>query len=201
MLTFIVATVAADLTGRWLSRRNPTPFRARWRAILVHPAGDRRRLREALAPQPGERILEIGPGAGHHAVDVARDVVPGGRLDVLDLQQEMLDAVEDRARRHGVENIVGVAADACDRLPYDDATFDATYLVGVLGELPEPDAALRGLRRVLKETGRLVVGEAVLDPDFVPLHTLRRRAGNAGFAFEHRLGSPAYYYARFRVAA
>jgi len=198
--SFAVAALAADLSSRWLSRRNPGPFQARFRFILVHPRGDLNRLRDAVDPHPGEHILEIGPGAGHHAVDVARAVEPGGRVEVLDLQAEMIEAVEERARTHGVHNITPTVADACQRLPYDDATVDAAYLNGVLGELPDPDAALRELHRVVKPTGRLVVGEVIADPDFVPLRTLRRRAAAAGFEFERRVGSPVYYFARFGVA-
>ena len=191
--------VAADLTGRLLSRRYPSPFRARFRFVLVHPARDRRRLCGVMDPRPGERILEIGPGAGHHAVDVARRLPPGGRLDVLDLQPEMLDAVKQRARRHQVDNITATVADACERLPYPDDTFDAAYLIGVLGELPSPDGTLQELHRVLKPDSRLVVGETFLDPDFVRSATLQRRTDAAGFVFERRFGTPAAYLARFRA--
>lgn len=193
--------VAADVGSRWLSRRHPSPFRARFRFALVHPPAERRRLMAILAPEPGERIIEIGPGAGHHAVDVAGALGPDGRLDVLDIQSEMLEATAERARAHGVENVIPSVGDACARLPYDDDAFDAAYLSGVLGELPEPDATLRELRRVVKTGGRLVVGEVLLDPDFVPLATMRRRADAAGFTFERRDGSPAAFYARFRAGA
>ena len=63
-----------------------------------------------------------------------------------------------RARRAGVHNIVASRGDA-ERLPYPDGQFDAAYLIGVLGEIPDQTAALRELRRVLKPEGRLVIGE------------------------------------------
>lgn len=190
-------TVAADLTGRELSRRHPGPFPARLRFALVHPRGELERLLDALAPQPGERILEIGPGNGQHAVEVARAVDPGGQVDVVDIQPEMLDAVAERAALSGVANIAGHLADASDRLPFDDATFDAAYLNGVLGEIPDRGTALRELRRVLKPGGRLLVGEILLDPDFVPMSRLRREAESAGLALDERIGSPAAFCARF----
>lgn len=133
--------IGADAVSRWLSRRYPSPFPARLRPFLVHPAGDRRALREAVHPTPGERILEIGPGAGHHAVEIAPYLLPEGRLDVLDIQPEMLRVTEERARRAGIDNIVATVGDACDRLPFEDATFDAVYMSGVLGELPDPQGA------------------------------------------------------------
>jgi SAM-dependent methyltransferase len=189
--------VGADAVSRLLSRRYPSPFPARLRPILVHPAGDRRALREAVDPRPGERILEVGPGAGHHAVEIAPYLLPEGRLDVLDIQPEMLRATEERARRAGIDNIVATVGDACERLPFEDATFDAVYMSGVLGELPDPPGALAELRRVLNDKGRLLVGEAIPDPDFVRLSRLRRLAEGAGFRFDERIGTPALYLARF----
>jgi SAM-dependent methyltransferase len=196
---FAAASLTADLSARWLSRRNPAPFNARFRFVLSHSRRDRARLQEALGLHPGEDVLEVGPGAGHHAVDVARAIEPDGRLHVLDLQAEMIAAVEQRAGEHGVHNLTAHVADACNRLPFEDGTIDAAYLCSVLGELPDPDATLRELHRVVKPLGRLVVGETLLDPDFVPLPTLQRRARAAGFEFERRVGSPVYYFARLGV--
>ncbi len=82
-------------------------------------------------------------------------------------------------------------------MPYPDGTFDAACMTVVLGEIPDQDAALRELHRVLKPGGRLVVGELFLDFHMVPFPALRGRAEAAGFRFERRLGGPLDYYARF----
>src|SRR5436309_3518376 len=60
---FAAGGIGADLAGRWLSRRSPAPFPARLRFVLVHPPWETRALVRAIDPQPGERVLEIGPGA------------------------------------------------------------------------------------------------------------------------------------------
>jgi SAM-dependent methyltransferase len=200
-LRFGAVAIGADVVSRLLSRRYPSPFPARLRPILVHPAGERRALREAVDPKPGERILEIGPGGGHHAVEIAPYLLPEGRLDVLDVQPEMLRVTEERARRAGVDNIVATVGNACDQLPFEDATFDAVYMSGVLGELPDPQGALRELRRVLNDKGRLLVGEAIPDPDFVRLSRLRRMAEATGYGFHDRIGTPLLYIARFDTDA
>ena len=70
----------------------------------------------------------------------------------------------------------------------------------VLGEIPDQDAALRELRRVLKPTGRLVVGELAVDPHVVFPGALERRAQAAGLRVEHRDGSALGYFARLRRA-
>ena len=132
-----------------------------------------------------------------HALPVALSLAPDGTLDVIDVQQQMLDDVMRRASEADITNIRAKRADA-RRLPYGDGIFDAAYLVGVLGEVPDGQAALRELRRVLKPSGRLVVGEVFFDPDFVVFGSLKGRAQQASFAFERRLGGSFSYLARFR---
>jgi ubiquinone/menaquinone biosynthesis C-methylase UbiE len=117
-------------------------------------------------------------------------------LDILDLQQEMLDHTMRGAAERGVTNVIPAQGDA-QRLPYPDASFDAAYLVTVLGEVPDQAAAMRELARVLKPRGRLVVGELFGDPHWVSPGALRARAEAAGLTFERRVGSPLGYFGRF----
>jgi ubiquinone/menaquinone biosynthesis C-methylase UbiE len=179
-------------------RRNPSacPYNQRFWVEAPHPLITRPRLREALAPVPGQRVLEVGPGTGYYALEVAEWVTPEGRLDVFDLQQEMLDHTLRRAGERGIENVTPAQGDARE-LPYEDATFDAAYLVTVLGEIPDQEAALRELGRVVKPGGRVIVGELFGDPHWVSPSRLQARAERAGLRFEHRLGSPLGYFARF----
>ena len=67
-------------------------------------------------------------------------------------------------------------------------------LVLVLGEIHDRQTALRKIRRVLKRTGRVVVGELFADPHMVRLGTLQPEAEDAGLAFETRSGSPLGFY-------
>jgi len=131
---------------------------------------------------------------------VASELRPDGVLDVLDIQQEMLDDLARRAARQGLTNIVTRQGDA-QQLPYPPETFDAAYLIGVLGEIPDPLAALRQLRRVLKRSGRLVISELIIDPDFIPLGDLKVMAHQAGLVFERSMGPHIAYSAVFRRAA
>jgi ubiquinone/menaquinone biosynthesis C-methylase UbiE len=161
-----------------------------------HPLITRARLQEILDPRPGERVLEVGPGTGYYTLEVAERVTPDGRLDILDLQQEMLDHTMGRAAERGLSHVTPTLSDAT-ALPYEDASFDAAYLVTVLGEIPDQEAALRELGRVLRPGGRLVVGELLGDPHYVRLAPLRLRAGGAGLSYAGRVGNAAGYFARF----
>ena len=102
-----------------------------------------------MRPQPGERLLEIGPGTGYYTLDMAEWVGPEGRVEIFDLQQEFLDHTMRRAAERGLDNVVPTQGDAT-ALPYEDASIDAVVLTAVLGEIPDPDAALREIRRVLQ---------------------------------------------------
>jgi ubiquinone/menaquinone biosynthesis C-methylase UbiE len=193
----IGAALAVGGAALWW-RKNPSacPYSQRFWVEAPHPFITRDRLREMLEPRPGERVLEVGPGTGYYTLDVAEWVGPDGTVDVLDIQQEMLDHTMRRAGERGLANITPTQADAAV-MPYDDGTFDAAFLVTVLGEIPHQDAALRELARALKPGGRLVVGELLGDPHYVPLGPMRLRAAAAELEFERRSGSALGYFARF----
>jgi ubiquinone/menaquinone biosynthesis C-methylase UbiE len=196
----LVAVGAVALAGIALWwRRNPSacPYSQRFWVEAPHPLITRARLHEILEPQPGERVLEIGPGTGYYTLDLAEWTGAEGAVEVLDLQQEMLDHTIRRAREHGLWNVNATRGDA-QELGWDDDSFDAAILITVLGEIPDQDAALREVARVLRPGGRLIVGELLGDPHMVTLGSLRRRAEAAGLRFERRVGPKVGYFARFR---
>jgi ubiquinone/menaquinone biosynthesis C-methylase UbiE len=174
----------------------PCPYALRWMVEVPRPWLTPAAVIDALEPRPGESILELGAGTGYHSIAVARALEPNGTLHAFDIQQDMLDAVMRRAAREGVANIEPRQGDARE-LPYGDGSFDAAYLETVLGEIPDEDAALRELHRVIRPGGRLVVGEIVADPHFVRESTLRARADAAGFHFTRRRGPALAYQAVF----
>jgi ubiquinone/menaquinone biosynthesis C-methylase UbiE len=181
----------------WRTHPSACPYSQRFWVEAPHPFITRARLREILAPAPGLRVLEVGPGTGYYALPVAGWLAPGGRLDVLDVQQEMLDHTLRRAAEEGITSLSGVRADARE-MPFADHTFDAAYLVTVLGEIPDQTAALRELRRVVKPDGRIVVGELFGDPHMVTHRALRDRAAEAGLMVEHKLGGRLWHFTRLR---
>ena len=176
--------------------------------MLRHPAPDRRepaiepdlmreRLRAVLAARPGERILEIGAGRGDYALSIAGDLRPGGTIDILDAQPQMLTDAMRAARERSVRNLTARLGDA-RHLPYDDGRFDAVYLVAAIGGLPDAEAALREVARVLRSRGRLVVGELHGDPHRVDPATLRDVGVAAGFLVTRQIEVATGYLAVLR---
>jgi ubiquinone/menaquinone biosynthesis C-methylase UbiE len=183
----------------WRKHPSACPYSQRFWVEAPHPFITRARLREALEPSPGERLLEIGPGTGYYSLPAAEWLGPQGALEILDLQPEMLAHTTRAAQARGLENLVATRADA-QSLPYEANRFDGAFLVAALGEVPDQDAALGELARVIRPGGRLVVGELFGDPHWVRLGALRERAERAGFRFERRVGGPLGYFARFVAA-
>jgi SAM-dependent methyltransferase len=194
----LAAAALAVLGAALWWRKNPSacPYGQRFWVEAPHPIITRDRLREILTVTPGERLLEVGPGTGYYTLDVAEWAGEEGEVDILDVQQEMLDHTMGRAKERGLANITPRLGDATG-MPYEDASFDAAYLITVLGEVPDQDAALRELSRVLKPGGRLVVGELMGDPHYVGLKGMRLRAAAAGLEFERRSGNALGFFARF----
>ncbi len=192
----IGGAAAAAVAAWWWTDAAPYPYAQRWLLDLPLPFLTNRRLDALLGARPGERVLEIGPGTGLQALHVAGLLGERGRLDIVDVQQPMLDHVMRRATAAKISSIIPAQADARE-LPFDDGSFDAAYLVTALGEIPDPVAAMRETRRVLKPGGRLVVGE-FLDRHFVPLVTLLGYANEAGLRPSAWLGPPLAYFARFQ---
>ena len=182
----------------WRTHPSACPYSQRFWVEAPHPFITRARLREILEPRPGERLLEVGPGTGYYSLPAAEWVSPGGSLDVLDVQQEMLDHTVRRAREEGIENITATLADA-RALPFGDDSFDGAFLVTVRGEIPDQDAALTELRRVVRPGGRVVVGELFGDPHMVTHAALRRRAEAAGLRVERKLGGALWHFTRLQA--
>jgi SAM-dependent methyltransferase len=156
------AYAAAEAAGAVLAaalwwRKHPSacPYAQRFWLEPPHPLITRARLREVLDPQRGERMLEVGPGTGCYSLTVAEWISPDGRLEIFDLQQEMLDHTMRRAREGGLRNITATPGDA-RQLPYPDASFDAAFMAAVLGEIPNRPPRVSDLPALVSKrcTGR-----------------------------------------------
>jgi arsenite methyltransferase len=116
---------------------------------------DRRRLvREALAAEPGERILDIGCGPGFYEAELVEEVGPAGSIVGVDASPDMLALA--RRRCEGRSNVELREGDASTP-PVEEAAFDGAVCVQVLEYLPDPTGALAAMWRALKPGGRIVV--------------------------------------------
>lgn len=107
----------------------------------------------AVAPAPGQRILDLAAGTGTSSVEFARS---GAQVAAADFSPGM---IAEGKRRHGhVPGVSFVEADATN-LPFDDAEFDTVTMSFGLRNVQDVDAALSELLRVTKPGGRMVICE------------------------------------------
>jgi CAAX protease family protein len=130
-----------------------------------------RQLVAQLHLTPTSRVLEVGPGPGFFSLDVAR-AVPRGRLELVDIQHEMLEKARRRLQRAGIRRVGFTQANAA-ALPFRPDLFDAAFLVAVLGEIPNPQACVACIADLLRDGGRLVFVELPGDPDAMNQAELR----------------------------
>src|SRR5665213_1543491 len=146
-----------------------------------------------------DRVLEIGCGPGYFSPAVARALAQGS-LTLFDFQDGMLQIAAKRVHERGLSNFESRQGDA-KAMPFADNSFDIAFMVTVLGEVGDADAALREVLRVLRPGGRLSITEVFGDPDFVPRQELKARAAATELAFERCFGVRFYYTANFTKPA
>ena len=112
----------------------------------------------AVAPKPGERILDLGAGTGSSSASLARS---GAQVIAADFSPGML--AEGRRRHGDIRNLSFVQADA-ENLPFGDDEFDAVTMSYALRNVHDPKRALRELFRVTAPGGRLVINEFSTPP-------------------------------------
>lgn len=118
--------------------------------------GITQRMVEALEPRPGMRILDVASGVGQPALTLAALVGPSGSVTGIDLAETMIAAARDNARKRGLSNVRFHEA-AAEKMPFEDATFDAvTCRCGVI-HFADVGRGLSEMRRVLKPDGCAVM--------------------------------------------
>jgi ubiquinone/menaquinone biosynthesis C-methylase UbiE len=184
MLAVIATFIVIGLGWRWASRVWSLPCPSLFAGSLESSFA--RRFNRAdvtvdrLGLQPGQKILEIGPGPGRLLIPAAKRVLPGGEAVGIDIQQKMLDRLKIRADQAGVTNLRMIHGDAT-KPHVPDESFDLVFLVTALGEIPDRAAALARCYRALKPGGVLSITEIFGDPHYLSRSGVKKLAEAAGF--------------------
>jgi arsenite methyltransferase len=109
----------------------------------------------------GERVLDLGCGAGTDSLVAAQMVGPKGRVTGIDMTPEMLAKARASAEAMGMANADFVAGEA-EKLPFPDATFDVVISNGVIDLIPDKGAVFSELYRVLVPGGRIQIADVTI---------------------------------------
>ncbi len=153
---------------------------ARWAPVydLVFGAVFERGRREAIAAAEkfcgaqGGRILEVGIGTGISLPDYA----PVNRIVGIDLSEPMLRKAHQRVIERKLANVEALAVMDATRMALPDSSFDVVVAQYVITAVPNPEATLDELARVLKPGGEIVL------VNHIGAETGLRRAFEQGFA-------------------
>ncbi|MEN9647920.1 MAG: hypothetical protein RLY57_724 [Candidatus Parcubacteria bacterium] len=114
---------------------------------------------EFLELDHGMKVLDVGAGAGHHAIEIARAVGNTGRVYALDVQRDLLARITKEAaesKLHNVDIIWGnIEKKGGTRL--QDDICDRVLVANVMFQLDHKIDAIAEMKRVLKPAGRIMI--------------------------------------------
>lgn len=146
--------------------------------------------------QPGQRILEMGPGPGRLLVPAAERIGPNGEAVGIDIQPGMVERLKQRAATAGIDELTVILGDAAQPHVRDE-TFDLVFLVTTLGEIPDRTAAIQESFKALKPGGMMSITELFGDPHYQSQSTVQRLAEEVGFELREIHGHWWFYTANF----
>lgn len=111
--------------------------------------------------RPGDRVVDVGCGAGIDSLIAARMVGPGGRVIGIDMTPAMLEKARRSAAEAAIDN-VEFREGLMEELPVEDGWADVVISNGVLNLTPDKPRALSEMARVLKTGGRLQIGDILV---------------------------------------
>ena len=119
--------------------------------------------------RPGLRILDFGCGPGTISMGLARAVLPG-ELHGVDMEASQIDLAKAATKASGIGNAIFHVADILS-LPFEDGFFDMAHCHNVLMHIPDTQAALGEVKRVLKPGGiigcrEMISASSFTQPDY-----------------------------------
>lgn len=114
--------------------------------------------------KPGDKIIDVGSGAGIDSLIAARMVAPNGEVIGIDMTPAMLEKSRRAAEESGLQN-VAFRMGYAETMPIEDDWADVIISNGVLNLMPDKQSALKEMRRVLKPGGRLQIGDILVQKE------------------------------------
>jgi ubiquinone/menaquinone biosynthesis C-methylase UbiE len=180
---------------------------ARWYAhTRGHDMADFRAQAHKVAQRlsPGADVLEVAPGPGYFAIELAR--LGAFRIVGLDISRSFVAIATDYAQRAGV--VVDFRHGDVSAMPFADQSFDFVYCSAAFKNFAEPIKALDEMHRVLRPGGEALIVDLRNDAPIQEIDKYLHASGRAGFdlwftrlTFRQLLCRRAYPQETFRALA
>jgi len=108
--------------------------------------------------EPGQTVLDVGCGSGTFSIAMAKMVGESGKVIAVDVQEEMLKIVREKAAQQGLESRIVTHKSDLDRIGISEMV-DFALAFYMVHEVPNAEAFLKEIVSVLKPNGKLLIVE------------------------------------------
>lgn len=152
-------------------------------------------LLENMDIQATDNIADIGAGSGYHVFKMA-PIASGGTVYAVDIQDEMLGAIESRMKDEGVSNVSTVKG-SIESVNLPANSVDKVLIVDVYHEMSHPVEMMASIYKAMRPQARLYLIEYRGEDDSVPIKRLHKMTESqavmemqaAGFRLEENMGN------------
>jgi arsenite methyltransferase len=152
-----------DTVGIDLAKARDLAERLEKRGVAPDEIAARAAYLDLLGIRPGDRVLDVGCGSGVVTREIARRTGAAGRAVGVDPSAALLTIAREIAARSDVADRIEFREGSALALPFADGSFDRAIAVTVLGHIPNGEAAIPELVRVVRRGGS--VGAFDFDSD------------------------------------
>ena len=160
-----------------------------------------------LELRPGDRVADLGAGAGYFTFRLAKAVGPTGHVYAVDVDKGLIEYISERARDDGFANVSVILAKYDDpSLPVDSV--DLIFTSNTYHHLEDRVAYFRNARKYLRPGGRVAIielaGKGWFDSWFghwTSSATIREEMEAAGYQFQHEFTLPRQFFLVFGTAS
>jgi ubiquinone/menaquinone biosynthesis C-methylase UbiE len=136
--------------------------------------------------RPGMTVIDLGCGPGFFTLAMAEMTAPDGTVVAVDVQEEMLALVKEKAAKKGLSSRITLHRCAPDEIGLGDLKADFALSFYMVHEVPDSDAFFREVAGLLKPGGRYFIVEPVFHVSEEAFDNTLDRARRAGFLLEQR---------------